>query len=253
MHEKTLILTETPPALLERLEPRVKLICVAVWALCIVTAPPQRWPLLVANVAILALLLATNRRLIGRFVRRLLPALPAILGICLFLPFLQPGEAVWKMGFLTITRPGLETAAQVGSVAALCLVAVALLWASTRRDQLLVGLRGVGLSAIFVGMLAFMLRYLDVLRPELHRLTDARAARTIGPRGPGRLRSGAHIIGALFLRAHDRAEQVADAMAARGYTGELRGLHTPHFHRRDILAGVVFCGIVVAGRVLLGA
>jgi cobalt/nickel transport system permease protein len=253
VHEKTLILTETPPALLERLEPRVKLICVAVWALCIVTAPPQRWPLLVANVAILALLLATNRRLIGRFVRRLLPALPAILGICLFLPFLQPGEAVWEMGFLTITRPGVETAARVGSVAALCVAAVALLWAGTRRDQLLVGLRGVGLPTIFVGMLAFMLRYLDVLRPELHRLTDARAARTIGPRGPGRLGSGAHIIGALFLRAHDRAEQVADAMAARGYTGELRGLYTPHFHRRDILAGVVFCGLVLASRVLLGA
>jgi cobalt/nickel transport system permease protein len=89
---------------------------------------------------------------------------------------------------------------------------------------------------------------LHVLRPELHRLTDARAVRVVGRHGHGNLRSGANVVGALFLRAHDRAERVADAMVSRGFTGQRRDLYHYHWHIEELAAGAMFAGLVVALR-----
>ena len=253
MHEKPLILTAAPQAPLEGLDPRVKLLCVAVWAVCVVTVPSGRFVLMGVYAAILAAVLATNPRLVGKFLRRFAPALPALALFCLLLPFFREGEVLWEWGVVGITREGLMIAARVGSVATLCVGAIALVWASTTQDMLLGALRGLGVPAVFVGILGFMLRYLEVLRPELHRLTDARAARTIGRGGPGRLRSGANVVGTLVLRAHDRAERVADAMAARGYTGRLRTFQHTHVGALDIAAGVAFAAAVILLRVALGS
>ncbi|MGD8450590.1 MAG: energy-coupling factor transporter transmembrane component T [Phycisphaerae bacterium] len=252
MHEKPLILTGTPPALLEALDTRAKLVCLAVWAGCVVTVPAGAFVLVGAYAALLAALLIANHHLVGGFLKRLAPALPAIVVLCLLLPLCKEGHVAWRWGILSVSREGLYTAARVGSAAILCVGGVALVWASTGHEALLVGLRGVGLPAVMVGVLAFMLRYLEVLRPELHRLTDARAARTLGRGGPGPLRSGANVLGTLFIRAHDRAERVADAMVARGYTGELRRYQHSHLHRTDIVAGFIFVAVVVALRIMLG-
>jgi cobalt/nickel transport system permease protein len=253
LHEKPLILTAAPPALLERLDPRVKLLCVATWAVCIVTLPAGRWRAVAVFGAIPLILLVLNWRLAGRFLRRVGPALPAIALLVVLLPFFRHGHPVWQWGVLCITREGIATALRVGSAATLCVVGIALVWASTPQDALLVGLRGIGLPALFVGVVGFMLRYLEVLRPELHRLCDARAARTLGRGGPGPLRSRANLVGALFLRAHGRAERVADAMAARGYTGRLRAFEHAHFHTRDVVAVILFPLAAAAVRLTLGA
>jgi cobalt/nickel transport system permease protein len=249
MHEQRLILTDAPPAALERLEPRAKLFCLAVWVVCVVTVPAGHHRLLSIYALLLAILLALNLRLAGKFLQRFAPAVPAIFAAALLLPFFKEGEVLWRLGPLAATRPGINTGLRVAAVASLCVAAVALVWASTRQDLLLQGLRGVGLPALFVNVLAFMLRYLEVLRPELHRLTDARAARTIARRRPSRLGSSANLIGVLFLRAHDRAERVADAMAARGYTGTLHTFHKPHFHTQDLVTGASFAATVVALRI----
>jgi len=253
VHEKPLILTAAPPTFLERLDARVKLLLALVWAICIVTIPRGRYLPFGVYAAILIVLLVGNRGLAGKFARRLLPALPALALVCVVLPFFSHGEPVWRWGVLTVTRAGLQTAARVGAAATLCVGAVALVWASTSQDALLVGLRGLGLPSLFVGTLGFMLRYLEVLRPELHRLTDARAARAVGQVGPGRLRSGANVLGALFLRAQERAEHVGEAMVARGYAGRLRTFQHSHFHLRDVVVGIGFPVVVIAVRVLLGS
>jgi cobalt/nickel transport system permease protein len=250
MHEQRLFLTDAPPAPLERLEPRAKLFCLAVWVVCIVTVPLGNYRLLAAYALLLGLLVAANRRLTAKFLRRLAPALPAIIAAAVLLPFFKAGQTWWRWGPLAVSHAGVDTGLRVAAVASLCVAATALVWASTRQEMLLQGLRGVGLPALFVNVLGFMLRYLEVLRPELHRLTDARAARTIAPHSPHRLRSSANLIGTLFLRAHDRAERVADAMAARGYSGTMHTFHRPHFHTRDVLTAVLFAATVIALRTL---
>jgi len=252
MHDKPLTLAFPPQGFLERTDPRLKVLCLLVWVVCVVTSPMEQWPLPVAYAAVLLVLLAGNVRLMGRFIRRFGSALPFIFAVVLLLPFFKEGEAVWRWGPLTVTREGGHVARQVGATACLCVGAVALVWASTSEAGLLRGLRGIRLPAGFVAVFGFMLRYLHVLRPELHRLTDARAARTIGGSGPGPLRSLANVVGTLFLRAHDRAGHVADAMALRGFDGRWRTLGDHHWHAVEVVGGIGFIVVVIAVRWLLG-
>lgn len=252
MHEKPLTLAAVRQGFLERLDPRVKILCAVAWAVCVVTLPPDKPVFPGIFAAILLLLLLGNVRLIGKFARRFGGAMPFILLLTVLLPFFKAGEAVWSLGPFEATREGLQEAQRVAMAAILCVAAVSIVWASTTEAGLLFGLRGVGLPAIFVGVIAFMLRYLHVLRPELHRLTDARAERTIGTGGPGRLRAVSNVVGTLFLRAHDRAERVSDAMAARCFTGEWRTWSTQHMHAPEIVVAVVFAAAIVGLRVAAG-
>jgi cobalt/nickel transport system permease protein len=129
----------------------------------------------------------------------------------------------------------------------LCMSAFAAVIASTDDARLLAGLRGLGLPVVFVSVIALVLRYAQVLGPELARLRLARAARTIGAGGPGRLRSGANLLGVLFVRSFDRADRVGQAMAARGWTGQPRVLRpTPIRQTRWFeAAGFVFLAVAI--------
>ncbi len=252
MHEKPLTLAFPPQGFLEHTDPRLKVLCLLVWVICVVTSPMEHWLLPVAYAAVLLLLLAGNPRLAGKFIRHLGSAIPFILAVVLLIPLFKEGVVVWRWGPLTVTREGWHVARQVGATAMLCVGAVALLWASTSEAGLLRGLRGVRLPVGFVAVFGFMLRYLHVLRPELHGLTDARSVRTIGTAGPGPLRSAANVVGTLFLRAHGRAEQVADAMALRGFDGRWRTLGDHHWHMVEVAGAMGFMVMVIAARWLLG-
>jgi len=245
VHEEPLTLAAPPQDLLERIDPRIKIVCLLVWAVCVVSVPAGEVRVIAAYAAVLVLLVAMNLPLWGKFARRFAAAIPLVVLLVLLLPFLKTGQVLWRWGWLQISSEGLWTAQRVGTAAILCIVAMALFWASTSESRLLAGLRGLAVPDTVVNALGFMLRYLDVLRPELHRLTDARSARTIGKSGTGALRSGANVVGALFIRAHDRAQRVADAMVSRGFTGRGRDLYHRHWHLKDVLAGLAFVGLVV--------
>ncbi len=251
MHETPLILTHTPRAPLERLDPRTKLVGLAMWLVCVVSTPVGAWWGFAAYTLVLLCLLVLNARLLGRFAKRLAPAVPPLLLLCLLLPLFRGGRPVWAWGPLTVTHEGLLTAVRLGWVALLSVGGAALLWASTRPELLSQGLRGVGVPQSIVNVLAFMLRYLDVLRPELHRLLDARESRLIGPHRRRRLTALAQLVGNLLLRAYERAERVADAMAARGFTGRWRTFHRPHFHARDALALLLLAAVLAPLRLAL--
>jgi cobalt/nickel transport system permease protein len=251
VHEKPLSLTFPPPTLLERIDPRIKIACLLAWALCVVTVPVHRLGLLAVYASILLILWLGNARLTSKFLRRFGTALPFILTLCVLLPFFQPGRTLWSYGPLEVSAEGVWTALRVAAAASLCVGGMSLIWASTSEAGLLAGLRGVGLPESFVGVIGFMIRYLHVLRPELHRLADARAGRMIGAHRHGRLRSTGNMIGALFLRAHDRAERVADAMAARCFDGQRRTLRPHHWHAGEVVGGVMFVALVLALRLVM--
>ena len=68
--------------------------------------------------------------------------------------------------------------------------------------------------------MAFMVRYLDVVSDEMHRMRIALALpwlhrpRPAALAGPGQGPSGA-----LFIRSYERGERVHLAMLSRGHTG----------------------------------
>jgi cobalt/nickel transport system permease protein len=58
------------------------------------------------------------------------------------------------------------------------------------------------------------------------------------------------MVGSLMLRSIERSERVYQAMAARGYTGQVRSLARPQMRRQDYLA-LLGCAVLLVSIVLL--
>ena len=78
---------------------------------------------------------------------------------------------------------------------------------------------------------------LEVVGGELHRLQIARRSRGDDPRWLGQGRAIAATAGTMFVRSYERGERVAQAMAARGFTGTMPPTTTapPRSARRGVV------------------
>lgn len=94
-----------------------------------------------------------------------------------------------------------------------------LLTHTTPMPDLIRALRRLGLSQLWTDSLAFWSRYYAVLADEWQRMQLARRARTMTHNRQLQFRALASGLGVLFVRAYERAEQVHQAMLARGYRG----------------------------------
>ena len=97
--------------------------------------------------------------------------------------------------------------------------AFSLLTHTTPMPELIAALRAMGLSRVWTESLAFWSRYYAVLAEEWRRMQLARRARTLTRDRRLKFRALAGGLGLLFVRAYERAEQVHQAMLARGYRG----------------------------------
>ena len=152
---------------------------------------------------------------------------------------------------LAITGAGLAVAARMILRTSACVTLALVLAATSRPQELLAGLRALGVPQAFVMVLTMTERYLAVLLRAAHELHLARLARTIGGIGFRREEAWAAAgIGAVFRRTRTLADTVTLAMIARGFTGEARLLRPPRWRRREWL--LVAAAALVAA-VLLAA
>ena len=101
--------------------------------------------------------------------------------------------------------------------AVLCVWILTLLTQTTSVIELMSGLRQLRFPAIWVELFAFLIRYAAVLADEWSRMQLAREARTFRLERRRRFALLAQSLGALFIRAYERAERIHQAMLARGY------------------------------------
>ena len=164
-----------------------------------------------------------------------------LFGLAVVLPattnWVSPGDAalsLWRPGpgaqlglwqlpeTLTVTYPGLVVAARLLLRSLTCVTLAFLLVATTDREGLLSGLRGLGVPRAFGMVLSMTQRYLGILLRSAEEIHLAKLSRTISA---GPLRSEqrwvAAGIGMLFRRTHKLAQEVHLAMISRGYDGEL--------------------------------
>jgi cobalt/nickel transport system permease protein len=93
--------------------------------------------------------------------------------------------------------------------------------ATTEPQALLAGLERLRLPQQLVQIMAFMVRYLDVVTGEMQRMRIARESRGFTARDPRHWPVLARSAGALFIRSYERGERVHLAMLSRGYTGRM--------------------------------
>jgi len=218
--------------LLQRVEPRVKLLTVL--GLLVAVGLVRSVPVLLGCYAGTLALAAAARVPLLFFVRRVWLFVPVFTGLVVLpatLSVVTPGEVVlvlwhWHGRPEGLTAQGLQSAGLIVTRVATSISLVVLLTLTTSWPRLLGALRAVGMPRIFVLVIGMAYRYLFLLLTAVTDMYTARKARSAGARTDtteGR-RFVAASAGALFGKAHQLSEEVYQAMTARGYRGEARTL-----------------------------
>lgn len=237
-------------------DPRVKLVVVAAFiTLCTLLTS---WVSLALAVGFLLALTVVARLRVRALGACLLWIMPLAGVTMLVLPFVTPGEALfrWEWGVLSLgaTREGCVRALVLSLRVLTAALAVHLLVATTGLRRLLAAMSSLGLPPVLVQLLDFTVRYLFVVGDELRRMQVARAARGFRP---GRhlfhrhtLRTLGQTVGLLFIRSWERGERVYQAMLARGYTGKIPRPAHPPLRRRDLAWGAFVLAVPLGLRLL---
>jgi cobalt/nickel transport system permease protein len=200
-----------------RVDPAVALACLVVFVLAVVLTPPEAlwafgiYAVLVGIVACLA------RIPVRVMARRMLVETPFVL-FGAALPFIGSGPRTEVLG-LSVSVQGCWAAWAILAKATLGVAASVVLAWSIPAAELLTGLERLRCPRVLVAIAGFMVRYLDVVAGELHRLQIARISRGDDPRWLWQGRAIATTAGTVFVRSFERGERIQQAMTARGFTG----------------------------------
>lgn len=203
-----------------RLAAHHKLLALLGFGFAVVTTPRTAYWAFGCYAVLLLVVLAVARLRPGLVLRRMVVETP-VLVFAVLLPFIATGPRIDLFGVLPVSQPGLLGAWNVLAKATLGVLASVLLALTTERRALLAGLERLRLPAQLVQIASFMVRYIDVIAEQLHRMRIARTARCFRGRGVRSWPVLARSAGALFIRSYERGERVHLAMLSRGYTGHL--------------------------------
>ena len=189
----------------------LKVLALLVFAIIVVATPRDAEILFAAYAVLLGLVIAASRVPPTYLLKRTLVEVPFVV-FALLLPFVATGPQTEVLG-VGVSQHGLE--------AGIALLVNLTLAATTEPQDLLVGLERLRVPQQLVQIMAFMVRYLDVVTGEMQRMKVARESRGFSARNPRHWPVLAKSAGALFIRSYERGERVHLAMLSRGYTGRM--------------------------------
>ena len=179
---------------------------------------------------------------------------------------LTPGEVVWKLGFIKITKEGLVLAGTMAIRLVYLVIGSSLMTLTTTPNQLTDGLekslRPLNKIHIPVHEIAMMmsiaLRFIPILLEETDKIMKAQIARGADFESGNliqKVKNMVPLLVPLFISAFRRANDLAMAMEARCYHGgDNRTQMKPlHYTRRDHIAYVVlfvYLAVAIGFRVM---
>lgn len=193
----------------------LKVLALVGFMLCVVLTPRTWLPAFAGYLAALLLAISVSGVPLRYVVPRMVVEVP-FLAFAALMPFLSTGPRIEVLG-VAMSRPGLEAGTALVIKGSLGVLASLTLAATTEPHELLSGLRRLRVPAALVDVMAFMLRYLDVVTDELRRMRIAVDSRGFSARSPRHWAVLATSLGALFVRSYERGERVHRAMLSRGY------------------------------------
>jgi cobalt/nickel transport system permease protein len=199
---------------LHRAQPHHKILALLLFVLAVVAVPASLWPLYVVAAVVLGVVVAVSRVPPTFLLPRMVVEVPFLV-FALVVPFVATGPQV-EVGWFTVSEPGLQASAVLVVKGTLGVLASLTLAATTEAPDVVRGLERLRLPAALVQILAFMIRYLDVVGAELGRMRMALLGRGFEARNPRHWPVLARALGALFIRSYERGERVHLAMVSRG-------------------------------------
>jgi len=204
-------------SLVHRLPAHVKVVALLTFMLLVV-ATPQDWYLAYAGfLALLLGVIAVSRVPPTYLLKRMVVEVPFV-AFAVLMPFIATGPRTSVLG-LSVSESGLMSAWALLAKGTLGVLASLILAATTEPRHLLAGLERLRVPNLLVQIMGFMVRYLDVVTDEMHRMKIARESRGFSARNVRHWPVLARSAGALFIRSYERGERVHLAMLSRGYTG----------------------------------
>jgi len=224
----------------------VKIVATLAFVVVVVTTPAEAYAAFGAYALLLAAALTVAGIPLAAAARHLVIEVPFVL-FALALPFVAGGEQV-QVWALSLSVPGLHGAWNLLVKATLGVLASLVLAATTTPLSLVQGLQRLRMPQLLVSIIAFMIRYADIVTAELSRMRIARESRAFVGRGPRSWPVLARCAGALFIRCYERGERVHLSMLSRGYAGRLLIGGDRAATRRDVAvaAALPSCALVVA-------
>jgi cobalt/nickel transport system permease protein len=245
------------PGLLQRLDPRVKLLTLLLFA---VTASLVHsvW-LLIALIGLTMVLAAASLVGVGSFARKvwlsagllaLLVSLPSALQV------FTPGAVVVSLGPLSLTEPGLMgVATLVTRVVAAAGFALLVIW-TMRWSDLLRALSAMHMPDVVVATLAMTQKQILTLLRTVEQIHLARESRTLTLGTTRENRAWVTERMAFVVRKSMKtADDVYDAMLSRGFSGAMPSLVRLRMLPRDWMwaaASVALCVAIVAADRVVG-
>jgi energy-coupling factor transport system permease protein len=249
-------------SIIHRLDPRIKLIGTIVYIVSLFLFQYSFWGYLITGPFLIGIILLSKVP-----VKFILKGLKAVIFLLLFTVcfnlFLTPGETIWKLGFLEITKEGITNSAFMAVRLISLILGSSLMTFTTTPNHLTDGIESLlgPLKAIRVPvhevamMMSIALRFIPILLEETDKIMKAQQARGADFETGGiikRAKAMVPILVPLFISAFRRAGDLAMAMEARCYRGgKGRTKMKPlKYKLRDILA-FVFLICYIAGIVVL--
>jgi cobalt/nickel transport system permease protein len=234
------------PSPIDRLDPRVRLVSMAIWiALAAwLNEPAALGALLVAAVFLASAFGSGARRLFSRLGPLTLALLPA----WIVLPLIGPESDLVRVGPVNLHSSGLVSAAILQARACSILSVVIFHQGNTPWNQWVWAAGRLGTPAALLNLLTITLRYLPILSTEARRTMTAARARGFESRVSGPAYTGlAAIAGSGLVRSYYRSERLVRSMAARGYEGRFHLLEA----RATGGADLIFILISLATAIIL--
>lgn len=195
----------------------VKIVCLVTLLFAVVATPPRQVWAFVLYAVLVGVAAWAAQIPLGVMARRLVIEVPFVV-FALALPFVGVGPRQDVLWF-SVSVAGCWGAWAIVAKATLGTAATVVVAWSTPVADLLAGLDRLHVPRVLTAIAGFMIRYLDVVSGELHRLQIARVSRGDDPRWAWQGRAVAATAGTMFVRSFERGERVHQSMLARGFTG----------------------------------
>jgi len=215
-------------SVLHRLDPRVKLVGTFTYLISLFIVDSFVGYILAA-LFLAAMIMLSNVPF--RYIIRGMKAIIFLLLITVvFNLFLTPGEVIWQLGFLKMTREGLTFAVKMAVRLSLLILGSSIMTLTTTPTQLTDALESLlrPLKKVHVPvheiamMMSIALRFIPILMEETDKIMKAQIARGADFESKNlikKIKSMVPLLVPLFISAFRRANDLAMAMEARCYRG----------------------------------
>jgi len=212
----------------------------AAGAFAVLMAAARTYAAVIAGLALALILLALARLPWKKVGARLLVVNGFIVFLWFVLPLTYPGEEVFRLGPLAVSRQGLLSTGLITLKSNAMMIALIALIATQPVNTLGEALQQLRLPGKLCHLLLFTYRYLHVFEQEFQRLVQALKIR--GFRAGTNLhtyRTYANLAAMLLVHSFDRADRVYRAMLCRGFKGKFYSLRTFSWQARDLVFGLL--------------